>query len=75
MSDKRWVASGIALGSVLTALVLLMVVISRAGPAAQGAPQSSVGVQGTLGTAFTYQGQLKSGGQPVNGTWPSARMP
>jgi len=32
-------------------------------------PQGGAGIQAALvGTAFTYQGQLKSGGNPVNGT-------
>jgi len=62
------------LGSILAVLLLVLAV----GPGqAQGPqpptesvqPQGGAGIQATaLGTAFTYQGQLKSGGNPVNGT-------
>ncbi|MGQ9854807.1 MAG: hypothetical protein ACUVTG_15580, partial [Candidatus Oleimicrobiaceae bacterium] len=37
-------------------------------PPGQGTePQGEVGIQAVVGTAFTYQGQLKKGGNPVNG--------
>jgi hypothetical protein len=68
MIDRRWIALGLVLSIVLAVLALFMVVIARAGPLAQApAPEGDVSGQGTLGTEFTYQGQLQSGGQPVNG--------
>ena len=50
-------------------IVALLLLALTVGPGqAQGpGPQGDVGVQAALGTAFTYQGQLKSGGNPVNG--------
>ncbi|MGQ9841813.1 MAG: hypothetical protein ACUVR4_15140, partial [Anaerolineae bacterium] len=53
------------IGSLLVVTLLALAV----GPGqAQGpGPQGDVGIQAVLGTAFTYQGQLKSGGSPVNG--------
>ena len=58
---NKWTLIGSLLAVVLLALAV--------GPGqAQGpGPQGDVGVQAALGTAFTYQGQLKSGGNPVNG--------
>ncbi len=47
-------------------LALLVALLSVSGVTAQG-PQPQ-GVRAALGTAFTYQGQLKSGGNPVNGS-------
>ncbi len=49
----------------LITLILLAggVLVSAQGPD----PQGDGSVQAALGTAFTYQGQLKSGGNPVNG--------
>ncbi|MEJ5312551.1 MAG: hypothetical protein WHX52_22520 [Anaerolineae bacterium] len=59
---NKWTFVG---GLVMVALLALTV---RAGQA-QGPGPQEVGIQADLvGTAFTYQGQLKSGGSPVNGT-------
>jgi hypothetical protein len=64
MSIKKW----IALAATLTALVLLVILVVRAGPPGQQpGPQGGLSAQGTLGTGFTYQGQLESGGDPVTG--------
>ncbi|GAB4404025.1 MAG: hypothetical protein Kow00123_15630 [Anaerolineales bacterium] len=54
------------IGGVLAVLMLLLMV----GPGqTQGpGPQGEVSVQGTVGTAFTYQGQLKKDGASVSGT-------
>ncbi len=53
------------LGSLLALLLLALAVgLARAqGPA----PSQPVGVQAALGTAFTYQGQLKKDGSPYSG--------
>jgi len=62
------------LGSILAMLLLALAVgLARAQgpqpPTESVQPQGGAGIQATaLGTAFTYQGQLKSGGNPVNGT-------
>jgi hypothetical protein len=55
------------LGSILAVLLLALAVgLARAqGPQP---PQGGVGIQAALGTAFTYQGQLKKGGSPISGT-------
>jgi len=37
-------------------------------PEEESRPQGDVSIQALMGTAFTYQGQLKSGGSPVNDT-------
>jgi len=60
------------LSSLLAAVLLALVVGSgqAQGPTpSQPSPsqgEGRVGVQAALGTAFTYQGQLKQGGNPVN---------
>jgi hypothetical protein len=51
--------------SALLALCLLALAVG-AGQAQGPGPQGDAGVQAALGTAFTYQGQLKQGGNPVN---------
>jgi len=60
------------LGSILAVLLLALAVgLARAqGPQPPGRgvpPQGGVGIQALMGIAFTYQGQLKKGGNPVNG--------
>ncbi len=50
--------------NILFALLLLSLVVGIGPVPAQAAPAKST----TMGTAFTYQGQLKSGGGLVNGT-------
>jgi hypothetical protein len=60
-------------GSIVALLLLALAVgLARAqGPQPPGEglqPQGGVGIQAALGTAFTYQGQLKKAGNPVNGT-------
>ena len=59
-------------GSIVALLLLALAVgLARAqGPQPPGEglqPQGGVGIQAALGTAFTYQGQLKKAGNPVNG--------
>jgi hypothetical protein len=53
------------LGSILAVLLLMLAagLTQAQGPT----PSGGVGVQAALGTAFTYQGQLKKAGNPVNG--------
>ncbi|MDH7487802.1 MAG: hypothetical protein QHJ81_16205 [Anaerolineae bacterium] len=56
--------------AILTVLVILALslALSVSLVTAQGpGPQGDAGVQAVLGTAFTYQGQLRSGGNPVSG--------
>jgi hypothetical protein len=58
----KWTIMGIIL---IMLLLALAVGLARAqGPDSQGGPS----VQAATGTAFTYQGQLKKDGSPVNGT-------
>ena len=52
--------------SSLLAVVLLVLAVGP-GQAQEADPQGEAGMQAALGTAFTYQGQLRSGGSPVNG--------
>jgi len=49
-------------------MLLLALAVGLARAQEPQPPQGSVGIQAALGTAFTYQEQLKSGGNPVNGT-------
>jgi hypothetical protein len=64
MTSKKWIVPSI----VLAALALLAVATAQAGSLAQQPePQGELAPQAPLGAAFTYQGQLKSGGEPVTG--------
>jgi hypothetical protein len=59
--------------SILVMLLLVLAVglawAQEPQPPAEGVqPQGIVSIQANLGTAFTYQGQLKKNGSPVNGT-------
>ena len=53
----------------LAAALMLVLVLSASGAAAQGptGPTGGGGTNQPVGTAFTYQGQLKNGGNAVNG--------
>ena len=51
---------------VIVALLLLALAVGP-GQAQGPGPQGDVGIQAVVGTAFTYQGQLKSSGNPANG--------
>jgi hypothetical protein len=63
MKSERWVLLGIA----VAALVALAGAIVIAGPPARGPePQGAIAGQAGVGTSFTYQGRLESGGEPVN---------
>jgi hypothetical protein len=62
MKSSKWIIPCI----VLVTLALLAVASAQAGPLGQQSePQSEVGAQAGLGTGFTYQGQLKLGGESV----------
>jgi hypothetical protein len=53
---------------VYSILAVLLLVLAAGLTQAQGPiPSGRVGVQAAMGTAFTYQGQLKKAGNPVNG--------
>ena len=64
MRIKKW----LVLAAVVAGSISLMVLIVQASPPGQQPRlQGSVGAQGALGTGFTYQGRLESGGEPVSG--------
>ncbi|MGC8960446.1 MAG: hypothetical protein ACP5OO_11825, partial [Chloroflexia bacterium] len=58
----KWTIAGSIVAVVVLALAVSLVQAQGPGP------QGDAGVQAVLGTAFTYQGQLRSGGNPVSGT-------
>lgn len=60
MSSKRFFGTVMAAGLVLALLASLV-------SAQDFGPQGDAGMLAPLGTAFTYQGQLRSGDAPVNG--------
>ncbi len=69
MKKNRWILAG----SLVAVLVLALAVgFSQAQgpepPEGGVQPQGEAGVLELMGTAFTYQGQLKQDGNPVNGT-------
>ncbi|NOZ95289.1 MAG: hypothetical protein GXP47_11220 [Acidobacteria bacterium] len=49
--------------------LLFMALAVGTGQAQEPQPEGGVSVQGTVGTAFTYQGRLTDGGRPANGTY------
>jgi len=55
--------------SLVLLLASLIVVLPGAAGAQGPGPQSGVGTQAALGTAFTYQGRLTDGGNLANGTY------
>src|SRR3989304_1581417 len=59
---KRSICTGLFAAGVL--LIALASIISAQGPD----PQSPAVPQATLGTAFTYQGELRTASGPVSGT-------
>jgi len=65
----KWTFIGSLLAVALLALAVGSGQAQGPQPPAPGVePQGEAGILVSLGTAFTYQGQLKSGGNPVNGT-------
>jgi hypothetical protein len=62
MTGKKWIILG-----VVFAAPILLVATALAGPLAMPGRRASEGSQAALGTGFTYQGQLKKDGNPVNG--------
>jgi len=65
----KWTFIGSLLAVALLALAVGSGQAQGPQPPAPGVePQGEAGILASLGTAFTYQGQLKSGSNPVNGT-------
>ncbi len=62
MMKGKWTA----FGSIL--LVVLLALAVGWAQAQEPQPPGDVSIQAALGTGFTYQGQLKQSGNPVNGT-------
>ncbi|MBC7242100.1 MAG: hypothetical protein H5T60_06615 [Anaerolineae bacterium] len=66
---RRWTFVSGLLAVVLLALAVGPGQAQGPQPSGEGVqPEGEVGIQAALGTAFTYQGQLKKDGNPVNGT-------
>ena len=66
---SKWTLFGSILAVLLLALAAGLTRAQGPEPPGEGVqPQGEVGVLELMGTAFTYQGQLKKDGNPVNGT-------
>ncbi len=65
----KWTLLGSILAVLLLALAVGLAWAQGPQPPGEGVPpQGSVGIQALMGTAFTYQGQLKKAGSPISGT-------
>lgn len=66
---NRWILLGSILAVLLVALAAGLTWAQGPEPPGEGVqPQGDVSIQELMGTAFTYQGQLKQNGNPYNGT-------
>lgn len=66
---NRWMLLGSILAVLLVALAAGLTRAQGPEPPGEGVqPQGDVSIQELMGTAFTYQGQLKQNGNPYNGT-------
>src|SRR2546421_12319271 len=66
------VLAGVSLGGVIVRLVLPSTALFGSNPAsAQGLTAQAAGplIPSPVGSGFTYQGSLKSGGSPANGSY------
>ncbi len=68
MKSQRTIVGLLSVGLLLVLAVGLSQAQGPEPPGGGAQPQGEVGIQALLGTAFTYQGQLKKDGAPVNGT-------
>jgi hypothetical protein len=66
MKSKKRIVLGIVV--IASALLMATAVAAPAARSSAGGPDGSTGIAASslVGTGFTYQGQLKDGGQPVN---------